>query len=261
MRFQSEPGCRETVYAALLYPERFQQIEKLFNQESDRKSVLRAAGFESIIARVKRISDEFINSRSWGDYLLAGFSVSLCQLTSALYIMKRIKKIFPKLIIVIGGSTFSGSATDDFFKLFPEVDAVINGEGELPFTQLIDYLTKFPNLSSVFPIKGLSKSKTDIGHKAPVGFQQITSLNSLPPPDYDEYFDLLPNPSIHIMCSFLCCLWKHPVAAGGGNQMGPPRPTRKCRDVPPAARFATLTSSGKAIALKNHRRWSLKSIT
>jgi ribosomal peptide maturation radical SAM protein 1 len=181
----------ETVYAALLYPERLEQIEKLFNQASSRKSVLRAAGLGSITAGVKKISDDFINSRNWGDYLLAGFSVSLCQLTSALYFIKRIKKQFPKPIIVIGGSTFSGSTTGNFFKLFPKVDAVINGEGELPFSQLIDFLTKHPSLSGMPPIKGLSKPEAAEDHKAPASFQQITSLNSLPPPDYDDYFDLL----------------------------------------------------------------------
>ena len=181
----------ETVYAALLYPERLQRIEKLFHQESGRKSILRAAGFGSITAGVKKISEDFINSRNWGDYLLAGFSVSLCQLTSALYFIKRIKEKFPKLIIVIGGSTFSGSTTRDFFKLFPEVDAVINGEGELPFSQLIAYLIKLPSLSGMPPIKGLSTPEAAKDHKAPVGFQQMTSLNALPPPDYDDYFDLL----------------------------------------------------------------------
>jgi len=71
----------ETIYAALLYPERIQRIEGLFNQESGRKSGLKAEGLKSIAARVKKISDDFINSRNWGNYLLAGFSVSLCQLT------------------------------------------------------------------------------------------------------------------------------------------------------------------------------------
>ena len=181
----------ETVYATLLYPERLQQIEKLFYQECGRISDLRAAGLGSITVRVKKVSDEFINSRNWGDYLLAGFSVSLCQLTSALYFIKRIKEKFPKLNIVIGGSTFSGSATGDFFKLFPEVDAVINGEGELPFSQLIAYLIKSPSLSGMPPIQGLSIPEAAKDHKAPVGFQQIPSLNALPPPDYDDYFDLL----------------------------------------------------------------------
>ena len=181
----------ETVYAALLYPERLEQIKKLFIRESDRKSVLSTAGLDSIAAKVKKISDGFVNSRNWDDYLLAGFSVSLCQLTSALYFIKRIKEKFPKLIIVIGGSTFSGSTAEGFFKLFSGVNAVINGEGELPFSQLIAGLIKFPRLSDVPTITGLSMPQTATDHEAPVGFQQITSLKRLPPPDFDDYFNLL----------------------------------------------------------------------
>ncbi len=181
----------ESIYAALLYPQRFEQIERLFNKESGRQSVLGAEGLRSITAKVKKISDDFINSRNWGNYLLAGFSVSLCQLTSALYFIKGIKKKFPKLIIVIGGSTFSGSTTADFFNLFPEVDAVINGEGELPLTQLIDSLANLRDFSGVPFIKGISKPEIAKDHETPVSFQQIASLNSLSPPDYDDYFALV----------------------------------------------------------------------
>lgn len=181
----------ESVYAALLYPERLERIEKLFDRESGGNSVLSEEKFISIISRVKNISDAIIDSRNWGEYLLAGFSVSLCQLTSALYFIKRIKNKFPKLLVAIGGSTFSGSRTKEFFRLFPEIDAVVNGEGELPFTQLIDCLTEFPRLSGLSSIQGLSRPETTEEHKVPPGFQQITSLDSLPPPDYDDYFDLL----------------------------------------------------------------------
>jgi ribosomal peptide maturation radical SAM protein 1 len=220
----------EAVYAALLYPERLQRIEKFFNQKSGRKSALRAVGFGSITAGVKKISDDFINCQNWSDYLLAGFSVSLCQLTSALYFIKRIKKKVPKLIIVIGGSTFSGSTTGNFFKLFPAVDAVINGEGELPFSQLIAHLIKLPSLSGMPPIKGLSIPQAVKDHKAPTGFQQLISLNALPPPDYDDYFDLLrsfdsPNvffPVLPIETS-RGCWWRQSGASDKANPKMPGR--------------------------------------
>ena len=41
------------------------------------------------------------------------------------------------------------------------------------------------------PIKGLSTPEAVKDHELPVGFQQTSSLNALPPPDYDDYFDLL----------------------------------------------------------------------
>ena len=52
----------------------------------------------------------------------------------------------------------------------------------------------------------------------------------------------------------LFCLLKHPAVAGGNSHMCPTKPPRKCRDIPQAARFATLTSSGKAIVPKRHHR-------
>ena len=211
----------ETVFAALLYPARFEKIERLFYQESGRKLVLRDIGFVKLSTEAKKISDDFIDNLNWGDYSLAGFSVSLCQLTSALYLIKRIKEKFPKLIVVIGGSTLSGSATGDFFKLFPEVDAVINGEGELPFSQLIAYLMKFQRLSDMPPIAGLSIPERAADHKASVGLQQLASLKTLPVPDFDEYFSLLGSfdpqnsffPVLPVETS-RGCWWRQSKAAG-----------------------------------------------
>ena len=211
----------ETVYAALLYPDRIQQIEKLFNREAGRESILRAAGIARIAAKVKEVSDNFVDSRNWGDYLLAGFSVSLCQLTSAVYFIRRIKEKFPKLIIVIGGSTFSGSTTGNFFNQFPEVDAVINGEGELPFSRLIGHLMEFPSLSGIPLIKGLSRPEAAKERRTPVGFQQLTTLKTLPPPDYDDYFDLLRSldtqnvffPVLSVETS-RGCWWRHSSTSG-----------------------------------------------
>jgi len=57
--------------------------------------------------------------------------------------------------IVIGGSTFSGTTTAEFFKLFPEVDAVINGEGELPLSQLIGHLKRSRNTAHWAPVNGI----------------------------------------------------------------------------------------------------------
>jgi ribosomal peptide maturation radical SAM protein 1 len=181
----------ESVYAALLFPERFETIEKLFNREAGRKANIKEIGLKKLTVLIKKATDAFISSRNWGDHLLAGFSVSLCQLTSALYFIKCIKKKFPELIIVIGGSTFSGSTGPEFFELFPEVDAIVNGEGELPFSQLVDSLKATASLSGIPLIKGIITSEAVDNNGDPNIFHQLKNLSCLPPPDYDDYFDLL----------------------------------------------------------------------
>jgi ribosomal peptide maturation radical SAM protein 1 len=181
----------ESIYAALLFPERFEAIETLFLREARSKTLISETGLKQITSRVKKETEAFISSLNWDEYMLAGFSVSLCQLTSSLYFIKHIKQKFPGLIIGIGGSTFSGTVAENFFELFPQVDVVINGEGEKPLGQLIKSLRASPDLDDLPPIHGVITSKTVVGDEGNDSFNQMNDLNKLPPPNYDDYFTLL----------------------------------------------------------------------
>jgi ribosomal peptide maturation radical SAM protein 1 len=181
----------ESIYAALLFPKRFETVDKLFRREVRNKSQLRDISLKKIAGHVKKVTNAFIDSLNWSDFLLAGFSVSLCQLSSTLYFIKSVKKKHPGLVIVVGGSTVSGAAGRAFFELFPEVDAIVNGEGELPFCQLVTHLKISASLSALPRIKGVMMSWINNTNGNPNIFQQLQNLNELPTPDYDDYFDLL----------------------------------------------------------------------
>jgi ribosomal peptide maturation radical SAM protein 1 len=181
----------EAVYAALLYPQRFEVVEKFFNRQAKPGSLIKKTGLLKITSVIKKTTDALIDDIAWDDFQLAGFSVSLCQLTSTLYFIKRIKQKNPQLIVAIGGSTFSGSTTSKFFHHFPEVDLVVTGEGELPFSQLVGYLKSSGNLSKMPAIEGIATPETVKINGAPMRFQQMKTLKDLPPPDYDDYFKLL----------------------------------------------------------------------
>ena len=180
----------ESVFGALLFPERKRKIEKMFYREARGKADLRSVDFGVLVAQVEEVSDTLIKSVDWGGYGLAGFSVCLCQLTSSLYFIKRIKKAFPHLPVVVGGSAFSGDGTDAFLKTFPEVDFVIHGEGELPLRELVRHMTRSHASDDVLSIPGVVTRKEE-NAQAPRSFHQLQDLSSLPPPDYDEYFHLL----------------------------------------------------------------------
>jgi ribosomal peptide maturation radical SAM protein 1 len=181
----------EAIYAALLFPERFEVIEKLFTREAGAKSGLKKAGLKKLASLAKKTTDAIIDNQRWGDYLLAGFSISSCQLTSALYFIRRIKQNHPGLFIVIGGSTFSGSEIRGFLEMFPEVDALINGEGELPLSELVDRLKTSSTALEMLPVKGLITSKAAVNAHQPGIFHQMKDLSRLPTPNYDDYFNLL----------------------------------------------------------------------
>ena len=180
----------EPLYGALLYPERKKEIKKLFMREATGRPELSKIRFGDLISRLKEVSEEFVNGVTWGDFGLAGFSVCVCQLTASLYFIRRIKQRFPHLRVVVGGSTFSGDPTHGLLKRFPEIDFVVNGEGELPLSRLIRFV-QTPNGSGQWKhIPGVI-SKKDLKDGKPVVFDQLPNLSSLPTPDYDDYFRLL----------------------------------------------------------------------
>ena len=130
----------ESVYAALLHPERAAAIESLFRRKATGRSILRDLDFKAMIAKVEAVTQEFIAAVSWERVLLAGFSLCLCQLTAVLFFIKRIKALNPDLPVVVGGSMFTGDSLPRLLRAFPEIDFAVNGEGERPLSLLVGRL-------------------------------------------------------------------------------------------------------------------------
>lgn len=181
----------ESIYATLLYPDRFAQIQKLFDKEAQRKSLLGQTNLKALSDRVERTTYGFIDRLDWKACQLVGFTVSMCQLTSALYFIKRIKQKNPKLITVVGGSSFSGTTAKEAIKLFPDIDVVITGEGELPFSRLIGHLSQNIHPKNAPVIQGVFTKNSTETQKRQNPFFQMDTLDRLPIPDYDDYFRLL----------------------------------------------------------------------
>ncbi|MBW2109608.1 MAG: RiPP maturation radical SAM C-methyltransferase, partial [Deltaproteobacteria bacterium] len=180
----------ESVYAALLFPQRRERIEKIFRREARKDATLRHMDFDQVCSRVAKASQGLINGVDWQKSDLVGFSVCLCQLTASLYAIKKIKKRFSSLPVVVGGSMFSGNQASGLVRCFPEVDFVVNGEGERPLTALVRFLNAdhgTPRPSSLPAVAGRADLTGDT-HQA---FDQMDDLDGLPPPDYDDYFALL----------------------------------------------------------------------
>lgn len=180
----------ESIYGALLFPERKDKIKKTFQRESQKNAVLRDMDFEALVSQTENASQHLIQSADWNRCNLAGFSISQCQLTATLYFIKRIKKAFPLLPIAVGGSMFSGDHAAGLLKNFPEVDMVVNGEGERPLSEVIRLLAVSKDGPEGLSAPGVVTRK-DMDKNSPVNFDQLGHLDSLPPPDYDDYFSVL----------------------------------------------------------------------
>lgn len=180
----------ESVYAALLYPERFDLIQTMFCKEAKGNPLSFKVDFKALTHQAAVVADEFISSINWDRFGLAGFSICFCQLTSSLYFIRSIKKKFPKLAIVIGGSMFAGDSIKDIFTVFPEIDFVVNGEGERPLCSLVRHLRRSADSEEISRIPGLVTPCSCTGEN-PVTFDQMADLTDLPVPDYDDYFHLM----------------------------------------------------------------------
>jgi ribosomal peptide maturation radical SAM protein 1 len=211
----------ESVYAALLYPQQAKRAADLFRKESAGNSILQTLRFSGLTTRVKKATDAFLKCQNWGAFGLLGFSISFCQLTSALYMIRWIKKKFPNLMIVVGGSSTSGQAAHGFLKKFPEIDVVVSGEGEIPLNQIIEHRRKAPTDFDFAKIQGVATRQTDTENISQTASLQMETLNELPAPDYDDYFDLLKTfdartnffPTLPVEIS-RGCWWKRTVASG-----------------------------------------------
>jgi ribosomal peptide maturation radical SAM protein 1 len=85
---------------------------------------------------------------------------------------------------------FTGEGIRDIFNVFPEIDIVVNGEGEIPLSRLISCLTNIEGKKKISSIKGIIIPET-IEKQTRISFNQMKDLSDLTPPDYSDYFELL----------------------------------------------------------------------
>jgi ribosomal peptide maturation radical SAM protein 1 len=208
----------EAVFSALLYPDRADHAQALYTRTLKRGHSA-PDDFKQLVRQVKRVIDDWIGQVDWPALDLAGFSISFCQVTASLYLISRIKDICPSLPVVVGGSSFSGEQSADLLKVFPNIDYLVVGEGERPLSGLLRHLID-PRYRSTDPLpNGVFSQNAEAGEGD--RFCQLSRLDQLPMPDYDDYFNLLTGfsarhrffPTLPLEAS-RGCWWHHQEALG-----------------------------------------------
>lgn len=175
----------EATYAALLYPNRMSGVESFWKKRSSGVPVVKEYELGEVCSRLERISSRVVDSEDWSRYILAGFSICFGQLTSTLFFIREIKKRAPKIKIVVGGSACAGDLGLSLLDGFPEIDFVIQGEGELPLVHLIKSLASTKEDYSKVSAPGLvSRYKFPKDQTT----SQVPDLDELPIPEYTDYF-------------------------------------------------------------------------
>jgi len=124
----------------------------------------------------------------WQEYTLVGFTSTFEQNISSLALAKRIKETYQRVVTVFGGGNWEDDMGRELHRRFPFVDYVCTGEADESFPLLVKLLLGLQSVvKAPARIKGLVYRK---GRKSFYTGQAglITQLDTLPVPDYGDYF-------------------------------------------------------------------------
>ena len=187
-KLSENPWAAEALYSALLFPDNADNAGKVFQQSLHRETYRTLPDFNHLTAQLDAHLNNWLDSLDLSAYNLAGFTVCFSQLPATLLTVKRLKHIYPQIPVVLGGSTCAPGIGRSLIRTFPEIDYIISGEGEKTLLELIQYLAGKKGQ----PGPNIQYRGADCAQQAEPGPQmlnrEIADLNSLPMPDYDDYF-------------------------------------------------------------------------
>jgi len=122
----------------------------------------------------------------WKQYDLVGFTTTCSELTPALALAQRVKAWSPRTRILLGGAKCEGEMGAGILSAFEQVDFVFDGEAEASFLEVLEDVA----LDGRKPVAGVHRRDVEARQTA-VSRQGPTDLNTLPAPDYSDYFEVL----------------------------------------------------------------------
>jgi len=179
------PWAGEALYSGLLFQKSSDRARKLFHREL-RKTKL-SDQFDKLSEQLNRQFDNWLADINFSDCDLLGLSVCFSQLIPSLYAARKIKKTYPDLPILFGGSTCTPAVSTSLLHTFPYIDYILTGEGEQPLAALAHYLDG----QASFPKKNILRREQGIGAPFSLENYETQKLTELPTPDYDDYFQEL----------------------------------------------------------------------
>lgn len=177
----------EALYAALLFPEvrrrvlAREDLARHFKTLSGRAGLLGLS--DAFLDWFEGIHDAILARYDWSQYALVGFSLNFGQTLASLYLARAIKQRNPRCKIILGGAEASGQLGASLLEHFDWIDFTCIGEGEIPFADLAGRLI---GGQSTHDISGLCQRPVDRGALLN---RQLSSMDELPAPDFDEYFE------------------------------------------------------------------------
>lgn len=162
----------EALFGPLIFPDNIQSNKTLFEKKLATKKI--PGDFSSLHNSIRQVTDSWLDSIDFSQYIMVGFTICFDQLLSSLYAAQEIKARHPHIKTVFGGSSCCGQVGQSLLDNFDQIDFLIDGEGEQQVLELVEFLL----------------AGSDKMGKHPTSHPQLNQLDvsQLPRPDYHAYF-------------------------------------------------------------------------
>jgi ribosomal peptide maturation radical SAM protein 1 len=176
-----------------------------FGPRSDDEEYLELVGIEQLCRQVNIPLDkirelrestlpEWIRAQadeaSWKSCRIVGFTSTFEQNVASLALARYLKEAYPGITTVFGGANFEGDMGVEYVRAFPWIDYAVLGEGDVAFPELVSRLSEERDPSGIPGVSHRVNGKTVRAGQP----SQVRDMNTLPVPDYSDYFEALARP-------------------------------------------------------------------
>ena len=178
----------EALYGALLF--RDQMAEVLTSRSLAEKNLSIVADGAEIPLLSRRFFRAFaemhereLDRFNFDSIRVVGLTLNFGQTLSSVYVAARIKARAPHVKIIVGGAEATGELGTSLLENFPQLDYACSGEGEQSLLALVRALESNDWNGVPSSISARSDDRPELG-------PEVTKIDELPIPDFDDYFSL-----------------------------------------------------------------------
>ncbi|MAE94382.1 MAG: B12-binding domain-containing radical SAM protein [Deltaproteobacteria bacterium] len=156
-------------------------IESLVEEAGTTAGRLRSLRQREIPAYLDRLEREV----PWDRYDVVGFTSTFQQSAAAVAMARRVKRRHPGIVTLFGGANLEGEMGRELVRGIPEIDFAVDGPAETAFPAFLEALATDRDPAEIPGI--VVKREGEVLATPPAA--PLSSLDELPFPDYDEYFE------------------------------------------------------------------------
>ena len=188
----------EWVFTHALRPQRAEEVDQYIDEilvkrqakmegrpvrKKDLAMVLR------VRSRVDQFIDECLDELIREQPRILGFTSVFQQHVASLALARRLKHVSPSTFVVFGGANCEGPMGAETLRQFPFIDAVVSGEGDVVFPDLVRRVMRGEAVSDLHGVRSPDGLEREFRSQRFSNTPPVRNLDELPYPDYTDYFE------------------------------------------------------------------------